>query len=103
MVTLDAGDELTLEFDVRGLPAPAPGFHRDWLLSTVGWDKDTNQHTAGNESVGPLPYLGMPGHAHRGDAPPETQRRPRPPAPLVVDLRLRALDARGRPGPVVLP
>lgn len=96
MVTLDAGDELALEVDVSGLPPVLPDMRRDWLLSTVGWDKDTNMHTAGNESVGPMPYLGMPGHAHRADAPSPGQSspRPRPPAALMVDLRLRALDGR---------
>jgi hypothetical protein len=94
LVTLDAGDELSLSFDVSGLPPPAPMMRRDWLLTTSGWDKDTNMHTAGNESVGPLPFQGMPGHPYAsGDRPPVRTARPRAPAPLMVDLRLRALDA----------
>lgn len=93
LVTLDAGDELSLSFDVSGLPPPAPMMRRDWLLTTSGWDKDTNMHTAGNESVGPLPFQGMPGHPYAsGDRPPVRTARPRAPAPLMVDLRLRALD-----------
>lgn len=93
LVTLDAGDELSLSFDVSGLPPPAPGMRRDWLLTTSGWDKDTNMHTAGNESVGPLPFQGMPGHPYAaGERPAAKTPRPRAPQPLMVDLRLRALD-----------
>jgi hypothetical protein len=66
---------------------------RDWLLSTSGWDKDTNMHTAGNESVGPLPFQGMHGYPYApGDRPPPKSPRPRAPRALLVDLRLRALD-----------
>ncbi|MDA1040332.1 MAG: CRTAC1 family protein [Planctomycetota bacterium] len=57
LVVMAAGDEMTLRFDA-GPPCP-PGWHRDFLISNVGWDKDANLATIEGQSVEPLPFRAM--------------------------------------------
>jgi hypothetical protein len=57
LVVMAAGDEMTLEFPVP--PGPPPGWRRDFLLHSVGWDKDANLATAEGQSVEPLPFVAM--------------------------------------------
>ena len=59
------GDELTLEFEVSGLPPLAPGQVRDYFLRTVGWDKDADYHVAEGTTLEPLPWRGMDDQAAR--------------------------------------
>jgi hypothetical protein len=57
LVVMAAGDEMTLTFPVP--PGPPPGWRRDFLLHSVGWDKDANLATAVGQSVEPLPFVSM--------------------------------------------
>ena len=54
------GDEVRLEFSAKGLPPLAEGWSRSFVLESVGYCKDADPFTATNDSVGPLPWRGMP-------------------------------------------
>lgn len=56
-VILHHGDELALTFPAP--PAPPPGYERDFLIATRGWDKDGDPNVAASRTVGPLPFRGM--------------------------------------------
>ncbi|MEW4490539.1 FG-GAP-like repeat-containing protein [Thalassoglobus sp. JC818] len=58
MVVMGSGDEMTLSFDVpdKGIPE---GWTRDFIIRSVGWDKDANLHTVYGQSSEPLPFVGM--------------------------------------------
>ncbi|MGD2115616.1 MAG: hypothetical protein PVG07_11215, partial [Acidobacteriota bacterium] len=59
-VILAAGDELALEFDASGLPAPPEGWTRTLFLESHGWDKDFDRNTyAAERGSLPLPFRGM--------------------------------------------
>ncbi len=58
-VVMNAGDELSVRFDVAPLPPLRPGWRRDYVLYTDGWVKDADINTAHSGSVEPLPYHGM--------------------------------------------
>lgn len=58
-VILNAGDEMTVEFDAKGLPALETGWKRDFILYSDGWDKDGDINTLTSQTVGPLPFHGM--------------------------------------------
>ncbi|HEX2969025.1 MAG TPA: FG-GAP-like repeat-containing protein [Bacteroidales bacterium] len=55
----NAGDEISIKFDAKGLPALKKGFKRDFLINSVGWVKDGDINTAFGNSVLPLPFHGM--------------------------------------------
>jgi tetratricopeptide (TPR) repeat protein len=59
LAIMGSGDELRLRFEAAGLPAPAPGFGRDFLLLVEGWAKDGDANTAFPETVEPLPFRAM--------------------------------------------
>jgi tetratricopeptide (TPR) repeat protein len=59
-VVMGSGDEVSLSFDARALPPPPAGWRRDFLLVVDGWAKDGDANTAHSQTVGPLPYHGMP-------------------------------------------
>jgi hypothetical protein len=59
-VIMGSGDELRLMFDANALPALPEGWRRDFLLFVDGWAKDGDANTAHSQTVGPLPYHGMP-------------------------------------------
>ena len=58
-VILNAGDEMTVEFDVNGLPPLKEGWQRDFILYSDGWDKDGDINTLSSQTVGPLPFHDM--------------------------------------------
>jgi hypothetical protein len=58
LVVLGSGDEMALRFAVPDEPI-RPGWRRDFLLYSVGWDKDANLNTLHGQDVEPLPYVGM--------------------------------------------
>jgi len=58
-VILNAGDEITVEFDVARLPELKPGWVRDFILYSDGWDKDGDINTLTSQTVEPLPFHGM--------------------------------------------
>ena len=59
-VIMGSGDELRFFFDATALPALEEGWRRDFLLLVDGWAKDGDANTAHSQTVGPLPYHGMP-------------------------------------------
>jgi Flp pilus assembly protein TadD len=56
-VIMNAGDELTLEFEAP--PGPRPGWKRTFVWVSDGWTKDANPNTRFGTTVLPLPYHGM--------------------------------------------
>ena len=55
----NAGDETSIEFDVKDLPELKIGWKRDFLIHSVGWVKDGDINTALGSTVLPLPFHGM--------------------------------------------
>jgi tetratricopeptide (TPR) repeat protein len=55
----NAGDETTVAFSEKGLPALPAGWKRDFLIHCVGWVKDGDINTAFGKTVLPLPFHGM--------------------------------------------
>ncbi len=60
LVLMGSGDELRLIFDAGALPPIPEGWRRDFLLFFDGWAKDGDANTAHSQTVGPLPFHGMP-------------------------------------------
>jgi len=58
MAILGSGDALLVEFPAPVTDVPA-GWTRDFILHTVGWDKDADLNTVYGQSVGPLPFQAM--------------------------------------------
>ncbi|RKU27151.1 hypothetical protein C6497_12020 [Candidatus Poribacteria bacterium] len=58
-VILNAGDEITVEFDASQLPPIKQGWIRDFILYSDGWDKDGDINTLTSQTVGPLPFHNM--------------------------------------------
>ncbi len=58
-VVMATGDELTVKFDARGLPALKPGWKRTFFLYAHGWAKDGEPNTAYSRTVEPLPFRQM--------------------------------------------
>lgn len=55
----NAGDETTVKFDASKLPELREGWHRDFLIHSIGWVKDADLNTAFGNTVSPLPFHGM--------------------------------------------
>lgn len=53
------GDEITLSFDARKLPALPRGWTRTFLLYSDGFSKEMDINSASPDQVGPLPFHGM--------------------------------------------
>ena len=70
-VILNAGDEITVEFDAARLPALKPGWGRDFILYSDGWDKDGDINTLTSQTVEPLPFHGMSAYPY-----PDTEHYP---------------------------
>ncbi|RLS82901.1 MAG: hypothetical protein DWI02_01395 [Planctomycetota bacterium] len=64
LVVTGSGDEIRLGFAAPQAPLP-PGWVRDFVLYTVGWDKDADLNTVYGDTVEPLPFEGMTVYAHR--------------------------------------
>ena len=58
-VIMNAGDEITLQFDASVLPQVQSGWSRDFLFYNDGWLKDGDLNTARGQTVTPLPFQGM--------------------------------------------
>ena len=67
LVLLNGGDELTLGFRADRIPAKPEGYHRNFFIHLVGWDKDADFHVARGWTVDPLPYHGMNAQQYAGD------------------------------------
>ena len=61
LLVMGAGDEVTLRFAAGDMPLPE-GWTRDFLLYSVGWDKDANLETVLGQSSEPLPFAAMSGY-----------------------------------------
>ena len=70
-VILNAGDEITVEFDAARLPELKPGWVRDFILYSDGWDKDGDINTLTSQTVEPLPFHGMSAYPY-----PDTEHYP---------------------------
>jgi Tfp pilus assembly protein PilF len=58
-VIFGRGEEVTLEFPVKGTPDPPKGTQRSYVLHVSGWCKDMDPHTAHGETIEPLPFRAM--------------------------------------------
>jgi hypothetical protein len=58
-VIFGPGDEVTVHFDARGLPALPPGWKRSFVLRTWGYCKDCGPFTATGATIEPLPFAAM--------------------------------------------
>jgi hypothetical protein len=60
LCVLGPGDEVRLEFDASRAPELPDGWTRSYVLRAIGYCKDADPFTAASDSVGPLPWKGMP-------------------------------------------
>ena len=58
IVVMASGDEMILKFAMPERPLPA-GWTRDYVLHSVGWDKDADLNTLEGQSSLPLPFASM--------------------------------------------
>jgi len=58
-VLVGPGDELAVRFDASGLPEPAAGMARSFVLVSHAYCKDMDLYTATPETLEPLPFHGM--------------------------------------------
>jgi tetratricopeptide (TPR) repeat protein len=70
-VILNAGDEITVEFEASRLPTLKAGWVRDFILYSDGWDKDGDINTLTSQTVEPLPFHGMSSYPY-----PDTEHYP---------------------------
>ena len=66
-IIANAGDEITLEFDIYSLPELPEGWKRDFLIYSVGWVKDGDLNTANGQTVEPLPFHDMSQYPYDAD------------------------------------
>ncbi len=58
MVVMGAGDEMVIRFAMPKQEVPS-GWRRDFILHSVGWDKDADLNTLEGQSSFPLPFAAM--------------------------------------------
>ena len=63
-VVTRAGDQVEVQFDVRGLPQLQADWTRDYILHVTGFGKDMDVNSARPDFVGPLPFHGMPSYPY---------------------------------------
>ena len=80
-VILNAGDEMTVEFDATELPPLEEGWERDFILYSDGWDKDGDINTLSSQTVGPLPFHDMSAYPY-----PDAEKYPETPKHLRYQL-----------------
>ncbi|QEH32798.1 FG-GAP repeat protein [Aquisphaera giovannonii] len=68
LCVIGPGDEARLEFSAEGLPPLEPGWTRSFVLRSFGYCKDADPSTALSDTVGPLPWKGMPPFPFGGGA-----------------------------------
>lgn len=81
LAVIAAGDELTLKFDPKNLPATLSGQQRTYVLWNVGWDKDADFHVTEGPRIEPLPWHGMDYQRYGSE--------PRPPLKAADELMSR--------------
>jgi len=57
-VVIGAGDALTVRFKAPDTPLP-DGWKRDFLLYSIGYDKDADLNTVYGQTADPLPFQAM--------------------------------------------
>ncbi|MBX3253026.1 MAG: VCBS repeat-containing protein [Chitinophagaceae bacterium] len=67
-IICNSGDEITIDFDARSLPALPKGWKRDFLVYSEGWVKDGDLNTAHGQTVEPLPFHNMPSYPYKNDS-----------------------------------
>lgn len=72
-VAFQGGDAIRIEYDASALPPLPPGWRRDWVLVSDGWDKDFDKNTVTGQSVEPWPFHAMSSYPY-----PEAERHPDP-------------------------
>ncbi|NNJ25455.1 FG-GAP-like repeat-containing protein [Alienimonas chondri] len=86
---LASGDEMALKFTV---PPLREGWTRDFVISSIGYDKDANLHTVHGQGVLPLPHSGMTRYPPAADEPfPDTPEL----RAYLDEYQTRPADARG--------
>jgi hypothetical protein len=70
-IIYNAGDEVSISYAADQLPELPDGWKRDFVIYSVGWVKDGDLNTAFGQTVGPLPFHGMPSYPY-----PENYRYP---------------------------
>ena len=80
-VILNAGDEMTVEFDETRLPPLKEGWERDFILYSDGWDKDGDINTLSSQTVAPLPFHDMSAYPY-----PDAEKYPQTPEHLRYQL-----------------
>ena len=68
-VIVNAGDQLTVEFDAAEAPELPDGWTRTFLIYTDGWIKDGDLNTATGQTVEPLPFHSQSRYPHRATSP----------------------------------
>ncbi len=99
---MGSGDALTVRFDARHLPAPKPGWKRDFLVYLDGWAKDRDPNTHEALYVEPLPFHGMSAYPYGEDeAYPDTEEHRRFLAEWITRPARRWIEpvAQARPRP----
>ncbi len=66
-VIMNAGDEITIEFDASQVPELRSGWSRDYIFYNDGWLKDGDLNTASGQTVTPLPFHGMSAYPYGPD------------------------------------
>ena len=59
LAVFGSADEVSMVFSGADLPAPKPGFKRDYFLYLNGFVKDGDKYTAHPGQVSPMPFKGM--------------------------------------------
>lgn len=73
-IIMNAGDEVSIEFEATGLPALPRGWTRNFLIHSIGWVKDGDLNTATGQEVTPLPFHGMDQYPYsQNDRYPQTE------------------------------
>jgi hypothetical protein len=70
---MTSGDEMTLRFALAERPLPT-GWRRDYVLHSVGWDKDADINTLEGQSSLPLPFSSMQSYPPSPEQAEESER-----------------------------
>lgn len=63
-VICNSGDEISIDFDAKNLPALPSGWTRDFMIYSEGWVKDGDLNTVYGQTVDPLPFHNMPSYPY---------------------------------------
>jgi tetratricopeptide (TPR) repeat protein len=72
-VAFKGGDAIRITYDASKLPPLAPGWRRDYILVSDGWDKDFDRNTVTGQSYEPWPFHAMSAYPY-----PSAERHPDP-------------------------